>query len=195
MTRVKHIVGWVSVVLLAATLAGIWMLTEQSAEQTSLLSESTAHVVEGQAAGTQSGGAEETRATGAAEAADQTDGVRADPLAPVRMWMAANIRRVAHTVEFFFVGLFSSAAAVCLGEHLLRTRLRHLLVLLFCVVCSVGDQVHKIFVPGRHFDVVDLGFDAAGYIVAMLLVLLMATLAVALARHAARPIGAHAKRS
>lgn len=194
MARVKHIVGWVSVVLLVVTLAGIWMLTEQSAEQTSLLSESTAHVVEGQAAGAQSGDAGEARATGAAEVADQTDGVRADPLTPVRMWMATNIRRVAHTVEFFFVGLFSSAATVCLGEHLLRTRLRCLLVLIFCVVCSVGDQVHKIFVPGRHFDVVDLGFDAAGYIVAMLLVLLVATLAASLSRRAARPIGAHAKR-
>ena len=194
MARVKHIVGWVSVFLLVVTLASIWMLTEQSAEQTSLLSESTAHVVEGQAAGTQSGDAGETRATGAAEVADQTDGVRADPLAPVRMWMATNIRRVAHTVEFFCVGLFSAVAAACLGEHLLRTRLRCLLVPLFCVVCSVGDQVHKIFVPGRHFDVVDLGFDAAGYIVAMLLVLLVATLAVALARRAARPIGAHARR-
>ena len=194
MARVKHIVGWVSVFLLVVTLASIWMLTEQSAEQTSLLSESTAHVVEGQAAGTQSGDAGETRATGAAEVADQTDGVRADPLAPVRMWMATNIRRVAHTVEFFCVGLFSAAATACLGERILRTRLRCLLVPLFCVVCSVGDQVHKIFVPGRHFDVVDLGFDAAGYIVAMLLVLLVATLAVALARRAARPIGAHARR-
>lgn len=195
MARVKHIVGWVSVVLLVVTLAGIWMLTEQSAEQTSLLSESTAHVVEGRAAGAQSGDAGEARATGAAEVAGQTDGVRVDSLAPVRMWMATNIRRVAHTVEFFFVGLFSAVTAACLGERILCTRLRCLLVLLFCVVCSVGDQVHKIFVPGRHFDVVDLGFDAAGYIVAMLLVLLVATLAVALARHAARPIGAHAKRS
>lgn len=194
MARVKHIVGWVSVFLLVVTLASIWMLTEQSAEQTSLLSESTAHVVEGQAAGAQSGDAGETRATGAAEVADQTDGVRADPLAPVRMWMATNIRRVAHTVEFFFVGLFSSAAAACLGERILRTRLRCLLVPLFCVVCSVGDQVHKIFVPGRHFDVVDLGFDAAGYIVAMLLVLLVAMLVTSLARRATHPIGAHARR-
>lgn len=194
MARVKHIVGWVSVVLLVVTLAGIWMLTEQSAEQTSLLSESTAHVVEGQAAGAQSGDAGETRATGAAEVADQTDGVRVDSLAPVRMWMATNIRRVAHTVEFFFVGLFSAVAAACLGERILRTRLRCFLVLLFCVVCSVGDQVHKIFVPGRHFDVIDLGFDAAGYIVAMLLVLLVAMLVASLARRAARPIGAHARR-
>ena len=52
------------------------------------------------------------------------------------------------------------------------------------------DQVHKIFVPGRHFDMIDLGFDAAGYITAMLLVLLI----VAWVHHVTRPIGAHARR-
>lgn len=194
MARVKHIVGWVSVFLLVVTLTSIWILTEQNVEQTSSLSESTAHVVEGQVADAQPGGAGEARATDAAEGADPAAGIRVDPLAPVRMWLAANIRRVAHTVEFFCVGLFSAAATACLGERILRTRLRRLLVLLFCVICSVGDQVHKIFVPGRHFDVVDLGFDAAGYIVAMLLVLLVATLTASLSRRAARPIGAHARR-
>lgn len=54
----------------------------------------------------------------------------------------------------------------------------------------VGDQVHKIFVPGRHFDMIDLGFDAAGYVVAMLLVLLAAVLV----QRATCPIGAHARR-
>ena len=190
MARVKHIVGWISVVLLVVTLAGIWMLTEQGVEQTSSLSESTAHMVEGQVADAQSGGEEEMGTIDAAEVAGPTADVRMDPLAPARMWMANNIRRVAHTVEFFFVGLFSAAAAACLGEHILRARLRCLLVLLFCVACSVGDQVHKIFVPGRHFDVIALGFDAAGYIAAMVLVLV----AAALVHHATRPIGAHARR-
>ncbi|MCI7409206.1 MAG: hypothetical protein MSS58_03750 [Collinsella sp.] len=50
--------------------------------------------------------------------------------------------------------------------------------------------MHKIFVPGRHFDMIDLGFDAAGYVVAMLLVLL----AAALVQRATCPIGAHARR-
>lgn len=50
MARVKHIVGWISVVLLVVTLASIWILTEQNVEQTSSLSESTARAVEGQAA-------------------------------------------------------------------------------------------------------------------------------------------------
>ncbi|RGJ85104.1 VanZ family protein [Collinsella sp. TM04-9] len=191
MARVKHIVGWISVVLLAVTLASIWMLTEQNVEQTSSLSESTARAVEGRAADVRSDAAQESQAGDAAEGADSTIAtVHPDPLAPVRLWMGANIRRVAHTVEFFFVGLFASLAAVCLDKRVSPTRLRCVPLLAFCAVCSVGDQVHKIFVPGRHFDMIDLGFDAAGYVVAMLLVLLVS----AWVHHVTRPIGAHARR-
>ena len=191
MARVKHIVGWISVVLLVVTLASIWMLTEQNVEQTSSLSESTARAVEGQSVSVQSETAGETQAGDAVgDAGSTTATVHPDPLAPVRLWMGANIRRVAHTVEFFFVGLFASLAVVCLDKRVSPTRLWRVSVLAFCVVCSVGDQVHKIFVPGRHFDMIDLGFDAAGYVVAMLLVLL----AAALVQRATCPIGAHAKR-
>ena len=191
MARVKHIVGWISVVLLVVTLASIWMLTEQNVEQTSSLSESTARAVEGRAVDVRTDAAQESQAGDAVEGADSmTATVHPDPLAPVRLWMGANIRRVAHTVEFFFVGLFASLVAVCLDKRVSPTRLRCVSVLAFCAVCSVGDQVHKIFVPGRHFDVVDLGFDAAGYIAAMLLVLLVS----AWVHHVTRPIGAHARR-
>ena len=191
MARVKHIVGWISVVLLVVTLASIWVLTEQNVEQTSSLSESTARAVEGRAADVRPDAAQESQAGDAVEGADSTTAtVHPDPLAPVRLWMGANIRRVAHTVEFFFVGLFASLVAVCLDKRVSPTRLRCVSVLAFCAVCSVGDQVHKIFVPGRHFDIIDLGFDAAGYVTAMLLVLL----AAALARRATCPIGAHARR-
>lgn len=191
MARVKHIVGWISVVLLVVTLASIWVLTEQNVEQTSSHSESTARAVEGRAADVRPDAAQESQAGDAVEGADSTTAtVHPDPLAPVRLWMGANIRRVAHTVEFFFVGLFASLVAVCLDKRVPITRLRCVPVLAFCAVCSVGDQVHKIFVPGRHFDVIDLVFDAAGYVTAMLLVLLVA----ALARRATCPIGAHARR-
>lgn len=190
MARVKHIVGWISVVLLVVTLASIWILTEQNVEQTSSLSESTAHVVEGRAADVRPDAAQESQAGDAVEGADSTTAaVHPDPLAPVRMWMGTNIRRVAHTVEFFFVGLFASTTVACLGECLPCARFRYALAALFCAVCSVGDQVHKIFVPGRHFDMIDLGFDAVGYVTAMLLVLLVS----AWVHHATRPIGAHAR--
>ena len=192
MARVKQIIGWTAIVLFTATLAGIWVLTEQNAVETSLLSESTARVV-GQATGVQA-----VDATGEAQTENGMTGgtdsaasnVRSGRLASIRMWVGTNVRRVAHTVEFFFVGLFASVVVACFSRRPWSVCSRCVPVLLFCAVCSVGDQVHKIFVPGRHFDVIDLGFDAAGYVIAMLLVLLTA----ALVRHATRPIGAHARR-
>ena len=185
MARVKQIIGWTAIVLFAATLAGIWVLTEQNAVETSLLSESTARVVEGQATGEAQ---TENGMTGGTDSA--ASNVRSGRLASIRMWVGTNVRRVAHTVEFFFVGLFASVVVVCFSRRPWSVCSRCVPVLLFCAACSVGDQVHKIFVPGRHFDVIDLGFDAAGYVTAMLLVLL----AAALVRHATRPIGAHARR-
>lgn len=193
MARTKQIIGWTAIVLFAATLVGVWVLTEQNAVQTSLLSESTARVVEGQAAGVQAAGITgETQTgediTGGVDSAAST--VKSGRLASIRMWVGTNVRRVAHTVEFFFVGLFASVIVVCFSRRPWSVCSRCVPVLLFCAACSVGDQVHKIFVPGRHFDIIDLGFDAAGYVSAMLLVLLVA----AWVHHATRPIGAHARR-
>ena len=193
MAHTKKIIGWTAIVLFAATLAGIWVLTEQNAVQTSLLSESTARVVEGQAANVQAADITgETQAgDGMAEGTDSAAStVKSGRLASIRMWVGTNVRRVAHTVEFFFVGLFASVIVVCFSRRPWSVCSRCVPVLLFCAACSVGDQVHKIFVPGRHFDVIDLGFDAVGYVSAMLLVLLVA----AWVHHATRPIGAHARR-
>ena len=193
MAHTKKIIGWIAIALFAATLAGIWVLTEQNAVQTSLLSESTARVVEGQAAGIQAtdiaGEAQtENGITGGTNSA--ASAVQSGRLASIRMWVGTNVRRVAHTVEFFFVGLFASVVVVCFSRRPWSVCSRCVPVLLFCAACSVGDQVHKIFVPGRHFDMIDLGFDAAGYVTAMLLVLLVA----AWIHHVMRPIGAHARR-
>lgn len=193
MAHTKQIIGWTAIVLFTATLVGIWVLTEQNAVQTSLLSESTARVVEGQAAGVQAAGiaGEAQAGDGMTEGADSAaSAVQSGRLASIRMWVGTNVRRVAHTVEFFFVGLFASVIVVCFSRRPWSVCSRCVPVLLFCAACSVGDQVHKIFVPGRHFDMIDLGFDAAGYITAMLLVLLIA----AWVHRVMRPIGAHARR-
>lgn len=120
MARVKQIIGWTAIVLFAATLAGIWVLTEQNAVETSLLSESTARVVEGQATGVQA-----VDATGEAQAENGMTGgtdsaasnVRSGRLASIRMWVGTNVRRVAHTVEFFFVGLFASVVVACFSRR------------------------------------------------------------------------------
>ena len=68
------------------------------------------------------------------------------------------IRRLGHVIEYFALGL---AATICVR--------RKRYALLICVCVSVADQVIKIFVPGRHFDLNDLAFDAAGYVAGILL--------------------------
>ncbi len=146
MARVKQIIGWTAIVLFVATLAGIWVLTEQNAVETSLLSESTARVVEGQATGVQAADATgeaqtENGMTGGADSA--ASNVRSGRLASIRMWVGTNVRRVAHTVEFFFVGLFASVVVVCFSRRPWSVCSRCVPVLLFCAACSVGDQVHK----------------------------------------------------
>lgn len=98
MARVKQIIGWTAIVLFVATLAGIWVLTEQNAVETSLLSESTARVVEGQATGVQAADATgeaqtENGMTGGADSA--ASNVRSGRLASIRMWVGTNVRRVA----------------------------------------------------------------------------------------------------
>lgn len=120
MARVKQIIGWTAIVLFVATLVGIWVLTEQNAVETSLLSESTARVVEGQATGVQAADATgeaqtENGMTGGADSA--ASNVRSGRLASIRMWVGTNVRRVAHTVEFFFVGLFASVVVVCFSRR------------------------------------------------------------------------------
>ncbi|MED9908952.1 MAG: hypothetical protein UFF97_07360 [Collinsella sp.] len=98
MAHMKKIIGWTAIALFAATLAGIWVLTEQNAVQTSLLSESTARVVEGQAASVQA-----TGITGEIQAGDgmtestnpAASTVQPGRLASIRMWVGANVRRVA----------------------------------------------------------------------------------------------------
>ena len=104
MARVKQIIGWTAIVLFAATLAGIWVLTEQNAVETSLLSESTARVVEGQATGVQAadvaGEAQaENGMTGGTDSA--ASNVRSGRLASIRMVGGHDVRRVAHTVVVF----------------------------------------------------------------------------------------------
>lgn len=63
-----------------------------------------------------------------------------------------NFRKVAHTVEYFFLGL-----TVCLAFRWFW------LSFILCAMISVGDEILKMYIPIRHFDITDLPFDAVGY--------------------------------
>ena len=48
-----------------------------------------------------------------------------------------------------------------------RRWLMYVLTILACAAASFADQYHKLYVPGRHFDKLDLFLDASGYIMAV----------------------------
>lgn len=62
------------------------------------------------------------------------------------------IRCLAHTVEYFALGL---------AAGLVFKKKRY--ALLLCIVISFTDQLIKIFVPTRHFDWHDFPFDLTGF--------------------------------
>lgn len=80
------------------------------------------------------------------------------------------LRRLAHTVEFFVVGFFVASVVLLWAKKRIGCVKSRNVILGICVVLSLFDQTHKLFVVGREFDVLDLFFDAAGYLLALLVV-------------------------
>ncbi len=161
-----------------ATFAAIFVLTEQTPEETTALSSaveaslvSTPAVGEGDAASGSTG-----RAAGVAGA----------------LLSIADVRAWAHVPEFFLLGLFLFGAAALwpgaapVGRRPPGARARYGVALLSCMGCSLFDQVHKAFVPGREFDARDLPFDALGYLLALALVLAASAVARSVGRRRAR---------
>ena len=97
------------------------------------------------------------------------------------LWFGIHIRHWAHTVEFGLLGLFVSIAAL-LATKKGSLALPALASIGICAICSLVDQCHKLFVPGRHFDWFDLVMDAAGYISATVIVIVVAAIVLAVKR-------------
>ncbi len=66
------------------------------------------------------------------------------------------VRRLGHVIEYFVLG---AAAAISVRKKRFA--------LLLCICISFADQIIKIYVPGRHFDRMDLTFDAMGYVIGL----------------------------
>lgn len=164
-----------------AIFAVTFALTEQTPEETMALSDGVeAGIVS--ASGVGSGGGtlgSSGRATGVAEA----------------LFSVANVRAWAHVPEFFLQGFFLFGAAALWphavgidGEEAGRKR-HYGIALLACAGCSLFDQVHKVFVPGREFDARDLLFDALGYLLALAVVLALSAIMRAVGRSRSRAGG------
>ena len=82
-------------------------------------------------------------------------------------WRGLTIRRLAHIGEFALVGVAASLAMLSWRGCTLRAVG---LALVICLAAAVADELHKIWVPGRHFDPADVLLDIAGFAPAALLV-------------------------
>lgn len=159
-----------------------FVLTEQTPEETMALSDGVeASIVSASEVGSDDGtSASSGRATGVAEA----------------LFSVANVRAWAHVPEFFLQGffLFGAAAlwphAVGVGSREISRTRRYGIALLVCVACSLFDQVHKVFVPGREFDARDLLFDALGYLLALAVALALSAVVHVVGRSRLR-VGGH----
>ena len=81
------------------------------------------------------------------------------------LWLGIGIRHWAHAFEFGVLGLFVALAAKRAMEP--RVAAPGVLAFAVCAGFSLFDQCHRLFVPGRHFDLFDLAMDALGYGVAI----------------------------
>lgn len=171
---------FIRIVLIGCLVFGfltIRYLTEQTVDQTSALSGTAQDYTELGAYLVQSG---------------QTPSAKADPVkwaAERILWVSyklsnkgLDIRHQAHVVEF---GLMGGVIALnvlawmsgwahrrdALGRiHASRTALMVFITLGISMAASFADQYHKLSVPGRHFDKLDLVLDATGYIGAIVVV-------------------------
>ena len=87
------------------------------------------------------------------------------------LFRVASIRKWAHTAEFFFFALPVAIASILWWGRPYSRLSRFVVCLAICVCASLFDQTHKLFVPGREFDVTDLKFDVLGFVSAVVMVL------------------------
>lgn len=77
------------------------------------------------------------------------------------------IRKTAHFLEYFVLGVLAFLVAVSFFKC--KIYLCGLTSWIFCVLYSVGDEIHQYFVPGRACRVGDMAIDSAGGLTAILI--------------------------
>lgn len=75
------------------------------------------------------------------------------------------VRKFAHSVEYLVMGVASSFFFLAWEK-----KHPYLLAVVFCAVVSICDQLSKIVVPGREFDITDIPFDVMGCLIGILFV-------------------------
>ncbi len=79
------------------------------------------------------------------------------------------VRKSAHFLEYFILGLIAFAIALTYDKKLIILAFG---VLFFCVVYAISDELHQYFVPGRACRIKDVCIDSAGSISAIFILML-----------------------
>lgn len=160
---IRKITFWVAVAAAVAVFIAIFVLTEQSPGDTTALSASVSDTIVSRQVDAVGAGAIDA-SSGASAAGEGAAG-------PVEAMLAvANVRKWAHAAEFFAFGAPVALASALWWGKPRGARARVPPAAGICVLASLFDQTHKIFVPGREFDAGDLLFDLLGYCAAVALV-------------------------
>ncbi|PYG87797.1 VanZ family protein [Ruminiclostridium sufflavum DSM 19573] len=79
-------------------------------------------------------------------------------------------REFMHSAVYFIMAIFAQITMLGIFKEYL---LSGVITFTFCEVYAFTDELHQLLVPGRTFQLLDLGMDAAGILSAILLVLLI----------------------
>lgn len=162
---IRKITFWVAVAAAVAVFIAIFALTEQNPSDTTALSASVSDAIVSRQVDAVGAGATDA-SSGASAAGEGAAG-------PIEAMLAiGNVRKWAHTAEFFAFGAPVALASALWWGRPRGARARVLAAAGVCALASLFDQTHKLFVPGREFDAGDLLFDLIGYSTAIAFVLL-----------------------
>lgn len=95
---------------------------------------------------------------------------------------AQDMRRLAHVVEYFVLGLVMCVGLNRIGGSVRRSTWISIAV---CFTVSLADQFIKQMLPTRHFDAFDLVLDAVGYVAATVFITIVVLVIKSMNQHRA----------
>lgn len=81
------------------------------------------------------------------------------------------IRKFAHVVEYFILGLLLFRAYRTNSSQIWSAKWT-IGAIIAVALCAIGDELHQSFVPSRTASIVDVGIDTAGGILSQIAVML-----------------------
>ncbi len=75
-------------------------------------------------------------------------------------------RKIAHFIEYLFLGILSINVIACYK----RINYKWLIIcFIFCILYSISDKVHQLYVPGRSCELKDVIIDSIGSFIGIMI--------------------------